>query len=88
MIKPINEYLVLKDDETEQRIGKIILATPKDKSKSNIGIVVAISNFKDENIKINVGDKVIYRDYAVTEYMDKETKLYLVQLEDVLGIIE
>ncbi|MBO5726909.1 MAG: hypothetical protein J6S00_07610 [Clostridia bacterium] len=42
----------------------------------------------NENIVINVGDKIIYRDYAVTEYKENNELYLLVQLEDVLAIVE
>lgn len=88
MLKPINEYIVLKEDKEEKILGKLILVNENEKKKANIGIVIATSKFKDENIMINIGDKVIYRDYAVTEYVEGNEKYFLVQVEDVLAIIE
>ena len=87
MIKPINDYIVLKVDETKRKIKDIILIENNEKKKSNVGVVVAVSPFSNKEITINVGDKIIYRDYAVTEYIDDGEKFLLVQLEDVLAII-
>lgn len=87
MIKPINEYIVLKVDETKRKIKDIILIENNEKKKSNVGVVVAVSSFSNKDISINIGDKIIYRDYAVTEYIDNGEKFLLVQLEDVLAVI-
>ncbi len=87
MIKPINDYIVLKPDETRKKIKDIILVSDNEKKKSNVAVVVAIPLFKDKNIDIKIGDKIIYRDYAVTEYVENEQKYLLIQLEDVLGIV-
>ena len=86
MIKPINEYILLKSYDEERRIGKLIITT-NEKNKSNVGEVVACSKFKTEDVVLNPGDKVIYRDYAVTEYVEGSEKYFLVQLEDILGVI-
>lgn len=87
MIKPINDYIVLKVDETKRKIKDIILIENNEKKKSNVGVVVAVSSFSNKDISINIGDKIIYRDYAVTEYIDNGEKFLLVQLEDVLAVI-
>ena len=87
MIKPINDYIVLKVDETKRKIKDIILIENNEKKKSNVGVVVAVSTFSNKEISINIGDKIIYRDYAVTEYIDNGERFLLVQLEDVLAII-
>lgn len=87
MIKPINDYIVLKPDETRKKIKDIILVSDNEKKKSNVAVVVAIPLFKDKNIDIKIGDKIIYRDYAITEYVENEQKYLLIQLEDVLGIV-
>ena len=87
MIKPINDYIVLKVDETKRKIKDIILIENNEKKKSNVGVVLAVSTFSNKEISINIGDKIIYRDYAVTEYIDNGEKFLLVQLEDVLAVI-
>lgn len=87
MIKPINDYIVLKPDETRKKIKDIILVSDNEKKKSNVAVVIAIPLFKDKNIDIKIGDKIIYRDYAITEYVENEQKYLLIQLEDVLGIV-
>lgn len=88
MIKPVNEYIVLKEDDDKKKVGKLIIVSENEKKKANIGIVLAVSKFKDETLSINVGDKVIYRDYAVNEYIEGNDKYLLVQAEDILAVIE
>lgn len=88
MIRPINEYIVLKQVDNKGKYGKLIVIDENEKKKTNIGIVCALSSFKDETIKIKIGDKIIYRDYAVNEYIKDNEKFLLVQVEDVLAIID
>ncbi len=94
MIKPLNDYLVLEKATGEKKVGALLLAS--EKKVGNVATVVAIGPGKTchkdgvchpiENIK--VGDKVIYREYAGTDYEEDEKKYLLIKAEDVLAVIE
>ena len=90
-IKPLNDYLLLEKLPSEKKVGSIVLTT--EKKQGNIATVMAMGPGKtDENGKlvamsgVKVGDKVIYREYAGTDYEDDGHKYLLLKLEDVLAV--
>lgn len=91
-IKPLNDYLLLEKLPSEKKVGSIVLTT--EKKLGNIATVMAMGPGKtDENGKlvamsgVKVGDKVIYREYAGTDYEDDGHKYLLLKLEDVLAVV-
>ena len=91
-IKPLNDYLLLEQLPSEKKVGSIVLTT--EKKQGNIATVMAMGPGKtDENGKlvamsgVKVGDKVIYREYAGTDYEDDGHKYLLLKLEDVLAVV-
>ncbi len=91
MIKPLNDYVVLEKVKAEKKVGSIILTT--EKKTGNLANVVAIGPGKKEDGKLSpieglkVGDKVIYREYAGTDYEDGDKNLLLIKSEDILGVV-
>ena len=59
MIRPVNEYMVLKEDDDKKKVGKLIIVSENEKKRANIGIVLAISKFKDETLSPNMEYKLI-----------------------------
>ncbi len=93
MIRPLNDYVLLEVEPTEKKVGSIILTSSNDKKKTHIARVVAVGegklkDGKREPIALNVGDKVVYREYSTTEYEEDEKKYLLVQAEDILAVVE
>lgn len=92
MIKPLQDYILLENQKTEKKVGSIILTTEND--KPNVATIVAVGPGKtDENgklvpISLKVGEKVLYKQYATTEYKEGDRKYLLVKAEDIIAIIE
>ena len=91
-IKPLNDYLLLEKLPSEKKVGSSVLTT--EKKQGNIATVMAMGPGKtDENGKlvamsgVKVGDKVIYREYAGTDYENDGHKYLLLKLEDVLAVV-
>lgn len=91
-IKPLNDYLLLEKLPSEKKVGSIVLTT--EKKQGNIATVMAMGPGKtDENGKlvamsgVKVGDKVIYREYAGTDYENDGHKYLLLKLEDVFAVV-
>ncbi len=90
-ITPLNDYLLIEKVPSEKKIGSIILTT--EKKQGNIATVVAIGPGKVEegSLKkiegIAIGDKVIYREYAGTDYEDGDHKYLLIKAEDILAVV-
>lgn len=93
MIKPLNDYVLLEVETEERKIGSIIISSSNDKKKTNVARVVSMGigkliDNKRIPIALNVGDKVIYRDYSSLEYSENNKNYLLVQEEDIIAIIE
>ena len=93
MIKPLNDYVLLEVEPSEKKVGNIIITTKEDKHKSHVARVVAVGvgKLKDgqrEPISLNIGDRVIYREYSTTDYEEGDKKYLLVQADDILAIVE
>ena len=92
MIKPLHDYVLLEKLPSEKKVGAIVLTT--EKKVGNVATVIAIGEGKaDENGKIlplhvKVGEKVIYREYAGTDYEEDGHKYLLLKDEDILAVIE
>ncbi len=92
MIKPLNDYVVLQQVKAEKKVGSIIVAETK--NKSNTATIIAVGPGKKndkgiiETIDLKVGQKVIYKEYASTDYDDNNTKYLLIRAEDIIGIVE
>lgn len=91
-ITPLNDYLLIEKVPSEKKIGSIVLTT--EKKQGNIATVVAIGPGKVEDGKllkveaIAVGDRVIYREYAGTDYEDDGHKYLLIKAEDILAVVK
>jgi chaperonin GroES len=96
MIKPLQDYLLIEKVPSEKKVGSIVLTS--EKKTGNVATVVAmgpgklvtegasagtLAKIKD----IQVGDKVIYREYSGTDYEDGDHKYLLIKAEDVLAIV-
>ena len=91
-IKPLNDYLLLEKLPSEKKVGSIVLTT--EKKQGNVATIMAMGPGKtDENGKLiaingmKVGDKVIYREYAGTDYEEDGHKYLLLKAEDVLAVV-
>lgn len=90
-IKPLNDYLLLEKLPSEKKVGSIVLTT--EKKQGNVATVLAIGPGKYEDGKllpienIKVGNQVIYREYAGTEYEEDNHKYLLVKEEDVIAVV-
>ena len=87
MIKPLRNYVLLKKEEVqEKKFGDIILSSKKD--SGNIAVIME----KGEDIKnkeLNIGKKVIYKEYSTTSFKDENDNEYLlIKEEDILAIVE
>lgn len=91
-IKPLGEHLLIEKLPCEKKVGSIVLAT--EKKQGNVATVIAIGpGSVDEGGKlhpiegIKAGDRVIYRDYAGTDYEEDDHKYILIKAEDILAVI-
>ena len=93
MIKPLRDYVVLEKIPEEKKVGGIIIATSHE-NESAVALVVAVGpgyTDKDGNeikVEAKVGDRVIYKKYATTDYEEGGKKWMLIKDSDILAIVE
>ncbi|MCR5490912.1 MAG: co-chaperone GroES [Bacilli bacterium] len=91
MIKPLNDYILLEKVPNEKKVGSIVLTS--EKKQGNVATVIAVGPGKKEDGKLvaltlKAGERVIYRDYAGTEYEEDGHKYLLIKEEDILAVVE
>ena len=92
MIKPLNDYLLLEKLPNEKKVGSLVLTS--EKKTGNVATVIAVGPGKVlESGKVvppalKEFQRVIYRDYAGTEYEDGDHKYLLIKEEDILAVID
>ncbi len=85
MVKPLNDYVLLKPMQQETKIGELFIVKSDSKNKSNRGVVAALPDKIDEKVKISIGDIVFYKEYSSTEIEIDNESLILIQMEDIIG---
>ncbi len=86
-MKPINDRVVVKPAEAEEKTEGGIIIPDTAKEKPQRGEVVAVGPGKDGNLmNVAEGDIVLYGKYAGTEFQYKGVD-YLVMREDDILII-
>lgn len=93
MIRPLRDYVVLEKVPEEKNIGGIIIASSHE-NDSAIATVVAVGpGYVDKDgheikVEARVGEKVIYKKYASTDYTEGGKKWMLIKDSDILAVIE
>ena len=93
MIQPLGDNLLIEKVPNEKRVGSIVLTS--EKKTGNLATVVALGPGKYDSEKgqirpirgIKVGDKVVYREYAGTDYEGGDRKYLLIKEDDVLAVV-
>jgi chaperonin GroES len=85
-IRPLQDYIVVKRTQTQNKTDSGILIPPSAAEKSSEGIVIAVGNKIAE--KIYDGDRVIFRKYSGTEIKVNDEEQLILHISDLLGVIE
>jgi len=94
MIQPLGDNLLIEKVPNEKKVGSIVLTS--EKKTGNLATVVAMGPGKEDPEKgiirvikgIKVGDKVVYREYAGTDYETSDHKYLLIKAEDILAVVD
>lgn len=92
-IRPLFDKVVIKNCEAEETTKSGIVLTGNAKEKPQFAEVVAVGpggivNEKEVKMVINVGQKVVYSQYAGTPVKLDGTDYIVISQNDVLGVIE
>lgn len=81
-LQPLGARVLVKPLEQENRTASGLLLPETAKEKPQIGQVVAIGD--DEDIKVKVGDKVLFAKYTGTEIKHKGVDYLVMDSSDIL----
>jgi len=93
-IKPLNDRILVKRLEAEEKTkgGIVLPETAKEKPKEGEVIAVGpgklLESGKRQSLELKKGDKIIFESYAGTEIKVDGKEYLLMKEDDVLGIIE
>ncbi len=82
-IEPLGSRVLIRPLEQESKTASGLLLPETAKEKPQTGKVVAIGN--DEEIKLKVGDKVLFAKYSGTEFRMDGVEYLLMDANDVLA---
>ncbi len=85
-IRPIGERVVIKKVEAEQTTASGIVLPGAAQEKPQLAEVLEVPDAKD--LKVKVGDKVIYKQYAGTEVKLEDVTYIVIDLENILAVVE
>lgn len=94
MLKPLGSRIVIEKKEQEKTTKSGIVLTDSAKENSNEGEVVAVGpgrlldNGQRVAPEVQVGDRVVFQQYAGTEVKRNDKKYLVLDVEEVLAIIE
>jgi chaperonin GroES len=85
--KPLADRVLVEPAPAEQKTASGIIIPDTAKEKPLRGIVVAAgTGKKDEPMQVNVGDSVLYGQYAGTEIKIDGTNYLIMRESDIYGI--
>ncbi|MDT8898134.1 MAG: co-chaperone GroES [Thermanaerothrix sp.] len=84
-IQPLGSRVLVRPLDQEARTASGILLPETAKEKPQTGLVVAVGD--DEEIKVQVGDKVIFAKYSGTEFRHDGTEYLIMEASDILAKI-
>ena len=91
-LRPLDDKIVIKKIEMEERTASGIVLPSSAKEESNVAEIIALGNKidKDEDMKglLKVGDKVVFSKYAGSEIELEKEKFTIIKFTDVLAVIE
>ena len=91
-VRPLDDKIVIKKIEMEERTASGIVLPSSAKEESNVAEIIALGNKidKDEDMKglLKVGDKVVFSKYAGSEIELEKEKFTIIKFADVLAVIE
>lgn len=85
MLRPLEDYVVLKVKKEEKTTASGIILATEEKDKPATGVVISVGP-KVENIMAN--DEVIYQTYAGTKVKLDQEEYLLVQSKNIFAVIE
>ncbi len=84
--KPLGERALIKPVEREEQTASGIVLPDTAKERPQTAEVVAVGDA--EEIKVSIGDTVVFRKYGGTEFRLEGEDYLIVEADDILGVVE
>lgn len=93
MLKPLHDHVVLEQVTKELKTQSGIILSASDQEKPSVATVVAIGEGKFEDgkrvpLSVKLGDQVVYKRYATTEFKHDDKEYLIIKESDILAIVE
>lgn len=93
-LQPLNDRVIVKADEAEEKTAGGLILTSDSKEKPVTGKVVAVgegtidANGNKVPVPVKVGDKVLYGKFGGTEVTVEGEELLILRAEDIYAIFK
>ena len=93
-VKPLNDRILVKRLEAEEKTDGGIILPDTAKEKPNQGKVIAVGegakgkDGKRVPVQVSVGDKILFSSYAGTDLKLDNEEFIILREDDVYGVIE
>lgn len=92
-LKPLGDKVVLQQKKAEETTKSGILLTAATQEKPQEAIVVAVGpggmvDGKEIEMQVEVGDEVIYTQYAGTRVKFEDEEYIIVKQQDIIALVE
>ncbi|MBP2623580.1 co-chaperone GroES [Streptococcus oricebi] len=93
MLKPLGDRVVLKVEETEQKVGGLVLAGASQAATKPAKVVAIGEGIRTLNgdlvaLTVKEGDRVLVENHVGVEVKDQDENYLLVSESNILAIIE
>ena len=89
MIKPLQDRVVIKKAEVEEKTMGGIILTAASKEQPQFATIVAVGpGTKDEPMELKVGDKVVFAKYSGTDIKYDGEEFTIMRQSDILAVVE
>ena len=93
MIRPLNDNVVLKKEKVINQTASGIVLSNKEEETEYATVVAVGEGIRNESgtiepIKLNKGDKVIYKNYSSTDIKFEGESYFIVSAKDILAVLE
>ncbi len=93
MIRPLNDNVLIKKENLENKTASGIILSTNENKQENIGVVVAVGegklvDGKREPMTVKKNDRVIFDKYSTTEVKYQNEEYLLIAESKILAIVE
>lgn len=88
MIKPLQDRVVIKKDEAEEKTSGGLILTSQSQEAPQVATVVAVGpGTKDCPMEVKVGDKIIFSKYGGTDVKIDGEEYTIMRMSDILAVL-